>query len=259
MYRVSGLEQDCIRDRIVNGCQSRGDFLRIVMGEVARSQGLNRWAVWGPDNLLYMTSIKAEVPDALFIHVIRDGRDVAASMYREGWIPPFPWDQKQGLLAAALHWKWKVERGIRGSHHLGADYIELRFEDLVANPHDTMARVAGFIGQDLDASTIRQRAVGTLAVPNSTFQEEVRINRFQPVGRWRNLLSLMELKTLESSIGTLLQRLGYELEAGEIARPRFQQCLAQALYPLYFDTKQWLKSHTVLGRMTSLERLHLNT
>lgn len=258
MYRVSGLEQDSIRDMIVNGCRSLGDFLRILMGEVARSQGLNRWAVWGPDNLLYMTSIKAEVPDALFIHVIRDGRNVAASIYREGWIAPFPWDRKQGLLAAALHWKWKVERGILGGRHLGADYIEVHFEDLVADPQDTLARISSFIAQDLDASQIRQRAVGTLAAPNSTFQEEVRINSFQPVERWRNILSATELKTLESSIGPLLQGLGYALEGGGIAQPRFQQCLAQALYPRYFEAKQWLKLHTVLGRMTSVERLHLN-
>jgi hypothetical protein len=257
MYRVSGLEREFIRERILNECHSRGDFLRILMGEVARSQGLNRWAVWGPDNLLCMTSIKAEIPDALFIHVIRDGRDVALSMYREGWIAPFPWDSKRGLLAAALHWKWKVEHGIRSGLHLGPDYLEVYFEDLVANTGETLARISGFIASDLDPSQIRRRSVGTLATPNSTFQEEIQVNNFQPVERWRHILSVAEVKTLECGIGPFLQRLGYPLACHEIAQPSFQQCLSQVLYPRYFSAKQWLKLHTILGRMTSLERLEL--
>lgn len=257
MYRISGLEQNSIREKILNECRSRGDFLRILMSEVARSQGLGRWAVWGPDNLLYMASIKVEIPDALFIHVIRDGRDVALSMHREGWIKPFPWDRGQGLLTAALHWKWKVERGIQIGHRLGADYIEVHFEDLVLKPREALARISDFIAQDLDASRIRQRSVGTLATPNSTFPQEVRDDSFQPVERWRRIMSIMEIRTLESSIGHLLKRLGYALSTGEIAQRRFQQGVAEVLYSRYFDSKQWLKLHTVLGRMTSVDRLHL--
>jgi hypothetical protein len=257
MHRISGLEQDSIHDKILNECQTRGDFLRILMSEIARSQGLNRWAVWGPDNLLCMTSIKAEIPDALFIHVIRDGRDVAVSMYREGWITPFPWDRNLGLLAAALHWKWKVARGVQSGRALGAAYLEVRFEDLVAHPKDTLAQISCFIEQDLEASQICERSVGTLAAPNSTFQEEVRANNFQPVERWRHALSVTELETVESSIGPLLERLGYPLATKKTAQPDFQQSLAQILYPRYFETKAWLKLHTVFGRMSSIERLDL--
>jgi hypothetical protein len=257
MFRISGLEPQSFRDRILKECQSRGDFLRILMGEVARSQGVSRWAVWGPDNLLCMNFIKTEIPDALFIHVIRDGRDVAVSMHREAWIKPFPWDRKEGVLAAALHWKWKVERGIQSGRQLRPDYLEVHFEDLLANPRETLASISGFIAQDLDATQICQRPVGTLAVPNSTFQEEVRLNTFQPVERWRRILSATELKTVESSIGPLLRRLGYAQETSEIEKPCFQQCLAQVLYPWYFDAKQWLKLHTALGRITSVDRLHL--
>jgi Sulfotransferase family len=257
MYRISGLEQNSIRDKILNHCHSRGDFLRILMGEIARSQGRNRWAVWGPDNLLWMNAIKAEIPEALFLHVIRDGRDVAMSMHREGWIAPFPWDCNQALLAAALHWKWKIARGIQSGRSLGPDYLEVRFEDLVANPQNTLAQISRFIAQDLDASQIRQHSIGTLGVPNSTFQEEVHAQNFQPVERWRHAMSAADLKSVESSIGPLLQRLGYALTTGEIAQPSAQQRLAQLLYPRYFDFKEWLKLHTVLGRLTSVERLHL--
>ena len=54
MCSASGLNHDHIKNRILGECESRGDFLRILMSQVARSQGVDRWAVWGPDNLLYM-------------------------------------------------------------------------------------------------------------------------------------------------------------------------------------------------------------
>jgi hypothetical protein len=258
MHRISGLEEKSFRERILSECRTRGDFLRILMDGIARSQGLNRWAVWGPDNLLCMTQIKQEIPDALFIHVIRDGRDVAASLFREGWIAPFPWDRKRGLLAAALHWKWKVEHGIRNGHQLGPDYLEVRFEDLVGDSQRALKQISTFVAQGLDSSLICRRRIGTLANPNSSFPEELRGNNFQPVKRWRKILSSNELGTLESTIGPLLQRLGYPLESGENAKFTLQRSLAQALYPRYFDTKLWLKLNTVFGRMTSVERLHLS-
>ena len=124
MFRISGLDGDAIREKIVRHCRSRGDFLRTVMDEIAHSQGLSRWAVWGPDNLLCMKEIKTEIPDALFIHIMRDGRDVATSLAREGWIQAFPWDRDQRMLVAALHWRWKVEYGRTAGRELGSDYME---------------------------------------------------------------------------------------------------------------------------------------
>jgi Sulfotransferase family len=258
MFRVSGLEKNFIRDRILHACRSRGDFLRIVMDEVARSQGLERWAVWGPDNLVHIRSIKEEVPEALFIHIIRDGRDVALSMCREGWIRPFPWDRNKRLLVAALHWKWKVEHGLQNGRRLGPDYLEVRYEDLVIDSQETLTQIGRFIAQDLDASRIQKRPLGTLSVPNTTFQEEVQRNAFRPVERWRRLLTAAELQTLESNIGPLLEHLGYKLENATIPQFFAQEFLARTMYPQYFELKRWLKLHTVLGRMTSVERLHLS-
>lgn len=256
MFRISGLDRDFIAEKIVEHCRSRGEFLRIMMDEIARSQGLHRWAVWGPDNLLCMDAIKAELPDALFIHIIRDGRDVALSLAREGWIKPFPWDRNQRLLVAALHWKWKVEYGLKSGRRLANDYLEVRYEDLVLRPQATMDRINSFIAQVLDPDQILHRSVGTLTMPNSTFQEEIVEKRFQPVERWRRLLGVQELKTVEFAIAPLLQKLGYTSN-GQVDPADTQQRIARLLYPRFFGLKRLLKFHTVLGRMTSVQRLHL--
>jgi hypothetical protein len=256
MFRISGLDRDAIREKIVCHCRSRGDFLRTVMDEIARSQGLSRWAVWGPDNLLCMREIKTEIPDALFLHIVRDGRDVTTSLAREGWIQPFPWERDQRLLAAALHWRWKVEYGRAAGRELGRDYMEVRYEDLILRRELTLDRVGSFTAQILDHKRIDQNQIGTLRTPNSTFHDEIVEHRFQPIERWRRHLSAKEIETIEIAIAPLLQELGYSLER-PTCKASIQQRIAQVLYPKVSDTKRWLKFHTVFGRMTSLQRLHL--
>ena len=121
LFQVSGLDASAIRDKILRDSHGAGDFLRIVMEETARVQGVERWADSTPDHLLYMREIKREIPDALFVHIIRDGRDVALSYAKQGWAYPFPWDRNQQLAVAGLYWEWIVRKGRKFGRELGRD------------------------------------------------------------------------------------------------------------------------------------------
>jgi len=253
MHRASGLEENALRSKVMRECKSNGDFLRIVMGEVAARQGLRRWAVWGPDNLLQMREIKAQVPDARFIHIIRDGRDVALSMSTERFIRPSAWDRDKFLLVAGLHWQWKVRYGRREAAFLGPDYLEVRFEELISHPQQVLSHISPFVGCELDYEQIRKDGVGAVKNSNSTFMSEGEGLASKPVGRWNRLLDDSQIAALESCIGTLLTELGYELTTPDasVTSPR----LIKATYPLFFSTKHWLKHHTKVGRLTSIDRL----
>ncbi len=257
MFRISGLNPESIRDRVLNECSSAGDFLRLVMDEVARLQGKDRWAVWGPDNLLYMQQIKKQIPNALFIHMIRDGRDVAFSMGKERWIRPFPWDRKEALTVAALHWKWKVAKGIQLGKSLSPDYLEMRFEDLITRQDECLKKLSQFVGQEIESEQVRKQSVGTLAAPNSTFQEETDSGTFQPIGRWQRHLSQGEKRVLDSVIGPMLADLGYPRAYPQTNPPSVKHRLMRQLYPLFFDTKQWLKVKTLAGAWVSVDRMNL--
>jgi hypothetical protein len=111
LFRVSGLDASEISAKIMGECRNGGDFLRIVMQEIARQQGVPRWADCTPEHLLYMKEIKRQIPDALFIHMIRDGRDVALSYAKQGWSHPLPWDRQDCLGVAGLYWEWLVRKG----------------------------------------------------------------------------------------------------------------------------------------------------
>jgi hypothetical protein len=254
LFRASGLDGPAIRAKVIDQCRNEGDFLRIVMHEIVESQGAGRWADCTPEHLLYMRKIKRQIPDARFIHIIRDGRDVALSYLRQGWSYPLPWDKTEQLAVAALYWNWIVGKGRRDGGHLGADYEEVRFEDLVMHPAETLLRIGAFIGHDLDYATIQRNGVGSVRKPNSSF--EVGNETFAPVGRWRTMMSTAQVADFEAIAGDRLRDLGYRL-ASNSQRPSIRTSRLRATYLTLFPLKQWLKEHTPLGRTVKLGRIKL--
>ena len=90
LYTLSGLEKESLEAPVNAECRNGGDFLRIIMEEIASSEGVERWAECTPEHLLYLKRIKETIPNALIIHIIRDARDVALSMDKGFWICRVP-------------------------------------------------------------------------------------------------------------------------------------------------------------------------
>src|SRR5262249_43518276 len=89
-YRRSGLTAKEIRAKLMKECHSGGDFIRIILNEISRKQNAQRWAIYDPDNVLYVPQVKADIPEALFVHIIRDGRDIALSLKKMEGFKPLP-------------------------------------------------------------------------------------------------------------------------------------------------------------------------
>lgn len=256
-FRRSGLGSEEVCSKIYDQCRSGGDFLRIVLGEVARHGSAERWAVYDPDNVLHIPTIKREVPDALFVHIVRDGRDTALSLKKMGGIRPLWWDRPRNLFAAALNWQWTVRKGRRFGQTVPDDYIEVHYEDLVNDPRQTLARLAAFLDHELDYDRIQNAGLGRVSDPNTTWKEES-TEEFHPVNRWKEKLSQHEIAALEMLIGECLEEFGYPLTTKD---RHFSQDLRlrlmRFLYPRYFDAKLSLKSNTPLGRFASTNPLEL--
>jgi hypothetical protein len=250
------LDAEPLTSKVLQECRTGGDFIRIVMSEVARSQNVVRWAVYDPENVLYVASIEADLPDALFIHIIRDGRDVALSLNQLGGFKPLLWNRAaQGLLPTALYWEWMVRKGRQYGQRNPADYVEVRYEQLVSDPRATLKRLATFLDHDLDYDRIRKTGLGRLRKPNSSFSEG---NDCGPVDRWRGKLSSHELAAIEATIGAYLQELGYPLGSpGEARKPGPREMCMRAFYFNLLDAKLWLKTRTPAGRLANLEALEL--
>jgi hypothetical protein len=257
-FRRSGLDAGEITEKVLTSVTTGGEFLRAVMGEMARAGGFQRWAVWGPDNLLFVPTIKRQIPDALFIHVVRDGRDVACALDRKEFIRPFRWDRSYRLYVSALHWMWKVQTGRRHGRAIGPDYMEVRFEDLVLHPEEALAKVGAFVGENLDYEKIRKAKIGAIRVPNTSFTEEWKSGSFSPVGRWRRQLSDDKVTRLEGLVGELLMELGYPLSCADSTTLGFRLRTMRAMYPAFYQLKEWLKTATPLGRFVNMNRLQID-
>ena len=254
MFRVSGLDAAEIRSKIFAECHNGGDFQRIVMGEVARKQGMRRWADSTPEHLLYIEQIKREIPDALFIHIIRDGRDVALSFAKQGWSYPLPWDRDEGLGVAGLYWEWVVRTGRAQGKRLGADYQEVRFEELISKPEETLLQLGRFIEHDLDYERIQRAGIGSVSEPNSSFAGDSG-RSFNPLARWKNKMSSEEIAALEELIGDFLTKLGYVL-GSKAKRRSLRTARLRSTYMTMFEAKHRMRS-TPFGRHVRLGRIEV--
>lgn len=242
-FERSGLEAEEIRAKVLAECRNAGDFLRIVMESIACKQGVERWAEKTPGHLLYIPQIKKTIPDARIIHIIRDGRDVAASMSRMQ-CGDFSWDTPHRLVTCGLYWQWIVKKGRQYGRRFGSDYLEVRYEELVQHPKETLATVSDFIDSDLNYDRIRQNAIGAVGKPNTSYKDEVRRGMFNPVGRWRGLNDV-EAARLEGLLGPFLQVLGYETNTSSALD--FTAWRLRAFYSLFRRVKEWGR-HAYVGR-----------
>lgn len=134
---------------------SRPDVLELMRGFYGRLQsdymarrGKRRWAEKTPSYTLHLPLINELYPNAQYVHVIRDGRDVVAST-RDRW-------GYRAALGTALR-KWRryvtVARAF-GRRLPPGRYHEVRYEDLVRDPQTTARELVAFLGEPWDPAVL---------------------------------------------------------------------------------------------------------
>jgi len=257
-FRRSELDPGFLRTKILEECRNGGDFIRIHMDEIARSQNVDRWAVYDPDAALHLPEIKADIPECLFVHIIRDGRDIAVSLKKMGGFNPFPWDrQNRSLSETALYWQWFVRKGREHGRTIPSDYLEIHYEDLILDPRNVLRALGEFIDHDLDYDRIQNAKLGRLRESNSSFRADNE-QRANPIGRWKEKLSREEVAQLEALIGECLEEFGYTRSLPQAERGRgFRHSLLNRFYPAMLNAKLLMKTRTPLGRFSNLSVLEL--
>ena len=244
----TGISDERLGELVRGGVRSATDFLGAVMGEVCVLQGAGRWSDCTPENAAHVQELAAAFPGARFLHVVRDGRDVAASMARKGMAHPAARDEGREVEVAAVLWEWFVERGREGCAKVGERALEVRYEELVRDRAGTLGKVAEFLDHRLDVARVEEVGLGSVSRPNTSFEEDLESGSFEPVGRWRSSLSRDELARVEGLVGETLAGLGYELavsKADQVADDGLK-----GRYHRAYAVRQWLKTRTPLGRRT---------
>lgn len=156
------------------------------------------------------------LPAARFIHVVRDGRDVAASLLDRDWTDPrtgAPFAHVADPLAAMTYWTRLAGIGLAGEDALGRDgrILRVRYEDLAADPDAEAARICGFLGVEwpppelapapgaADYFGLERESLPALLGPVTTSR----------IGRWRERFTGEERRALEEIGRGALRALGY--------------------------------------------------
>ena len=260
-FRRTGLDAEPLCSRILDDCRDGGDFIRITMDAVASSQGIPRWVLYDPDNVLHIARLKACIPNALFLHIIRDGRDIALSLKKMGGFTPLPWDRNhetKSLVATALYWQWMVRNGREHGRRIPFDYMEIHYEDLTTQPRKTLNKIGAFLDHDLDYDRIKRAGLGRLSETNSSFREETGTEKINPLGRWKKRLSHADIAAIEAAVGECLEEAGYPLSLPEAERTAgLREWGNRLLYKNFLQTKMWLKLNTPFGRLADPSVLQL--
>lgn len=251
MFRITKVDATQFREAIAERCTNAGEFLRLFMDAVCTEQGAVRWAETTPEHALFLEAIKRTIPEALIIHVIRDGRDVAVSMAKQEWVRPLTPHVSVPERACGAYWMHIVSAAQRAGRLFPDAYLEVRYEELVESPQRVLDRVAAFIEQPLDYQEILRVGVGSVSRPNTSFPGASSGFR----GRWRSELSNERAAALESLLQPRLSALGYPLEFPHRPVEQVRAISERAAYQVHFALKQWLKARPLLAaRLVSLAR-----
>jgi Sulfotransferase family len=219
-----GLDREQLAERIGEQADA-AHALRSFYGLYAERQGKPRWGDKTPKHVTRMPRIAAALEESSFVHLIRDGRDVALSRRRRGM------GARKPMADAAELWRRRIERARAQARRLGGRYLELRFEDLVADPEPALRSVCDRIELDYHPAMLdyHEAAAGRLAELGADLddaggriarsgRERLRSHalateppRGERTGAWRSEMSEADRREFESVAGGLLAELGYDV------------------------------------------------
>lgn len=185
------------------------EFFDSFQRDYATRRGRRRWADKTPRYALSLGYINRLFPTCLVIHVIRDGRDVVASHLAR-------WGYWAGL-KAIQKWPRYVRTARRAGQALpDGRYLEVRYEELVADPEKTMRGLLEFVGEPWDVQVLDYRAmphdVGDLYQPLTAGRREPGTEESvyrSRVGAHRQELNPLLKVLFNIRSGRLLRELGY--------------------------------------------------
>jgi Sulfotransferase family len=171
------------------------------------------WVDHTPTNFRRGRTLLRMFPEARFIHLVRDGRAVAASLLPLDWGP-------NNSLQAAEFWMARCASGLAAELELGTERVlRVRYEDVLTEPEITLRRIASFAGLDYEPAM----AAGGGSRPSRYHEQQHRLVGEAPdptrIEEWRQVLSSRDIEIFEAEAAEFLEALGYASTFGLSARP----------------------------------------
>lgn len=204
-----------IRTRIRTAPPTLGSALSAVLRAYADRFDKPRWGDKRPGYYRDVAAVRRLLPDAQFVHMVRDPRACVASLKAVPW-----W--RQSSAAAVATWVEAQDSGARWRRRLGpGTWHELQYEHLVRDPEPVLRDLCAFLGEPYDPGMAAPAATSRMAVPrrktwHRRTAEDISAGR---VSAYREVLSTQEMALVQRVAGRRMLALGYDLEARERVEP----------------------------------------
>ncbi len=186
--------------------RSLAGALDALFGAYASSRGKERWGDKS-DYVHALPDIAALFPRAQFVHILRDGRDVALSVNLMPWGP-------DDVITAARWWAHQACLLRRHGDALGrARYMECRFEELVREPERTLRAGCAFLGEEFAPRMLDPRATDAASIPLQRRAQHAGADQALDPARaegWLTRMGTADVFWFERQARAALVEMGYE-------------------------------------------------
>jgi len=206
-YRHLELDADGVKSALDEADpQNTADAVRVVLGEYARRDEKPLYADKTPGYVVQIPDLARMFPEIRFVHLIRDGRDVALSYLERPWGP-------STIGESALYWRSRVGRGRKAGKVIGPErYLEVRYEDLVADPEAEVVRICSFLSLPFAPEMLQYHESAENLIATSHQPEAFSALLLPPTSGLRDWTTEMkddDVALFEAIAGDLLEDLDY--------------------------------------------------
>jgi hypothetical protein len=217
-----GLEPERVAELVRDGEPKHyAAFVTELFDLHGRAEGKPLVGEKSPTYVRHLATMHELFPRARFVHLIRDGRDVALSAldWKKGEriLGRYATWQDDPVATAAIWWEWHVRLGREIGASLGPDlYYELSYESLVEDPEGECRKLCGFLGLRYDGAMLHFHEGRTRRKPGLGSKAS-----WLPVTAglrsWRQQMPSDDVTRFEAVCGPLFDELGYESGAETIS------------------------------------------
>jgi Sulfotransferase family len=207
-----------VEERLRPG-MTTGEAIGAIFAAYAAQRGKTRWGDKTPLYMQYVGLLERLFPDAVFVHLIRDGRDAATSFLAmpEGVVTR-TWAHPRSISDFACQWDSEVRAARSLGERVGSGrYLEVRYEALVGDPGRELRRICEFASLPYEPAMLDY--AGTVDVSAKPHQQSLKQAPTAGLRDWRRDLSREDALAFEAVAGELLQTLGYGLLEPGRSRP----------------------------------------
>jgi hypothetical protein len=184
-------------DAIFNGLTERSyrGILESIFMQLARLNHMQRWGDKTPEYVYHLPVLKALFPGARYIHIVRDGRDVALSLFQMHF-------GSKNIYKAAKEWKDVIlmVKDFAAQSLDKEQFMEFRYEDLLVKPAQIFAQIIDFL--ELDDTDGKLIDFISANIPN-----DLKAGNFN---KWKGSLSQSDQELFEKAACDVLADYGYE-------------------------------------------------